>query len=247
MRNLPSRFAGIRVIGDVHGEASGFAAAIEDASRLDLFVVQLGDLVDRGPDSPGCLRLAFDLVASGDGTFLLGNHDEKLGRALVPGSKVEIWPDLADTLAAIDAQPDADAFRNQVRAMLSRAPHWLRIGRHFMVHAGFEPAMLDYPGPDAMASRHAAKRSINRALRGQTPDILPGGSAPLDDAGYPIRLYGWIDEVPAGLNVLIGHDVLSTGQIVERRGVLGGRVLFCDTGCGKGGKLSWTDVPRRDL
>jgi hypothetical protein len=43
--------------------------------------------------------------------------------------------------------------------------------------------------------------------------------------------------------VVIGHDVISTETIVERRGALGGRLLFCDTGCGRGGPLSFLDLP----
>jgi protein phosphatase len=60
----------------------------------------------------------------------------------------------------------------------------------------------------------------------------------------PTRTYNWIDEVPAEITVIIGHDVIATDRIVERRGALGGRVLFCDTGAGKGGKLSAIDMPR---
>jgi hypothetical protein len=52
--------------------------------------------------------------------------------------------------------------------------------------------------------------------------------------------------VPAEITVVIGHDVIATDQIVERRGALGGRVLFCDTGAGKSGKLSFIDVPISD-
>ncbi len=46
---------GVRVVGDVHGDARGFSAAAE----TDLFVVQLGDLTDYGPDSAGALRVMF--------------------------------------------------------------------------------------------------------------------------------------------------------------------------------------------
>ncbi|MGC4045997.1 MAG: metallophosphoesterase [Armatimonas sp.] len=43
--------------------------------RLQVFV---GDLADRGPDSPGALRLAVELVAAQAGLFVPGNHDAKL-------------------------------------------------------------------------------------------------------------------------------------------------------------------------
>ena len=44
--------------------------------------------------------------------------------------------------------------------------------------------------------------------------------------------------------VLIGHDVVASDRVVERRGALGGCVLFCDTGSGRGGRLSFVDLPR---
>jgi protein phosphatase len=68
----------LRVVGDVHGDARGFAHAL----ATDRFVIQLGDLTDYGPDSAGTLAMALDLQAAGRGLFLLGNHDLKLLRAL---------------------------------------------------------------------------------------------------------------------------------------------------------------------
>ena len=52
--NSPAGTA-IRVVGDVHGDATAFAYA----AATDRFVLQLGDLVDNGPDSAGALRIMF--------------------------------------------------------------------------------------------------------------------------------------------------------------------------------------------
>src|ERR1700722_11818997 len=70
--------AKVRVVGDVHGDATGFAYAM----ATDRFIVQLGDLPDHGPDSAGTLRMMFDRVEAGRGLFVLGNHDLKLARVL---------------------------------------------------------------------------------------------------------------------------------------------------------------------
>jgi hypothetical protein len=48
-------FDSIRVIVDVHGDAIAYRTALVEAHARNLFVVQLGDLVDRGPDSAGAL------------------------------------------------------------------------------------------------------------------------------------------------------------------------------------------------
>ncbi len=45
-------------------------------------VIFLGDLVDRGPDSPGVLRLSMGMVAAGTALAVPGNHEDKLLRAL---------------------------------------------------------------------------------------------------------------------------------------------------------------------
>lgn len=99
-------FSGLRLVGDVHGQAQAFAAAIAGGRAAGRFIVQLGDLVDRGPDSPGTLRQALALVEKGDGVFLRGNHDDKLARYL-KGNPVRIGGDLAGTIAALDTAPDA--------------------------------------------------------------------------------------------------------------------------------------------
>ena len=77
LRSIPQDTP-IRVVGDVHGDATAFAYA----AATDRFVVQLGDLTDYGPDSATTLRIMFDLIDGGRGLFLLGNHDLKLARAL---------------------------------------------------------------------------------------------------------------------------------------------------------------------
>src|ERR1700722_2371464 len=87
----------IRVVGDVHGDATAFSYA----AATDRFVVQLGDLVDYGPDSARALRIMFDLIDEGRGLFLLGNHDLKLARVL-GGRQVRPDVELERTLTQLD-------------------------------------------------------------------------------------------------------------------------------------------------
>src|SRR5262249_12865951 len=95
------------IIGDVHGCLSELLALFEKlgyavrpgetgwqvehpAGRKPVFV---GDLCDRGPDTPGVYRLAMNLVQRGAGYCVLGNHDDKLlrwlkcERELTPGNE----------------------------------------------------------------------------------------------------------------------------------------------------------------
>ena len=234
--NMIEDFAGARIIGDVHGEAESFRAAVDEARARDWFVVQIGDLVDRGPDSVGALRLALELRERGTGLFLRANHDDKLRRAL-RANPVRIGAELRRTLDAFEAAADHDVLIPRVREALEAAPWWLRMGNHLLVRGAFHPAMLTAPGPEAISPRRVADKCRWLAVYGE--GSMSGGGDEL-----PTRTYSWIDTVPADITVVIGHDVIATDCIVARCGALGGRVLFCDTGAGKGGKLSWIDVPR---
>ena len=216
---------GVRVIGDVHGDARAFAIGAD----TDLFVVQLGDLVDYGPDSAAALRIAFDLEDSGRGLFLLGNHDLKLRRALV-GRDVRVGPELAATLAQLD-----DPLRAQAVARIGAAPSWLRWGSVLFVHGGFHTEMLEIDPPQMPDGRvHGV---LSRALYGE-----PTGRTL--SSGYPERSLRWVDRIPPGLRVYCGHDRRSSdGRPYVRRNAAGGMAVFLDTGAGKGGHLSWIDLP----
>jgi protein phosphatase len=216
---------GLRVVADVHGDARAFAAAC----ATDLFIIQLGDLVDYGPDSAGVLRQAFRLIDEGRGVFLLGNHDHKLARALA-GREVRMDPHLAATIEQLDP-----ALRDRTRAELSRAPAWLVQKNRVFVHGGFHTAMLEEDQPPLPEGRVSGV--LSRALYGE-----PTGRTQAD--GYPERSLRWVDRIPQGFTIYCGHDRRSTdGRPYIRKGQLGGVAVFLDTGAGKGGHLSWIDLP----
>jgi hypothetical protein len=72
----------VDVIGDIHGELRALQSLLKklgyddrgrhpDRRRL----VFVGDLVDRGPDSPGVLRAVMRIVEAGNAQCIVGNHD----------------------------------------------------------------------------------------------------------------------------------------------------------------------------
>lgn len=213
----------LRVVGDVHGDAKAFAIAAD----TERFVVQLGDLVDDGPDTPSALAIMFRLIDAGRGLFLLGNHDFKLARAL-RGEKVR-GEALERTLAELP--PD---LRERTLAEILRAPGWIQTPRYFFVHGGFHRAMLHVPAPSFPEGRPDAL--LARALYGQT-------TGRMNVAGKPERLLRWIEDIPGGMTVYCGHDRRSAdGRPYIRTNERGGRAIFLDTGAGKGGHLSWMDI-----
>ena len=236
MTDPRKRFEGLRVVGDVHGDARGFAAALDGAAADKLFVIQLGDLTDGGPDAPGVLRGAFAMLDARAGLFLLGNHDHKLRRAL-DGAVVRADPaGLGATLAQIDAAPDAAALRARALLEFGRAPAWLRIDQRVFVHGGFHPRMLHNPSPPG-AGLERPQGLVPRALFGQVTSRMRAD-------GFPERLHDWVDRIPPGITVYCGHEVRAgNGRPLTQVGALGGAAVFVDTGAGKGGHLSWVDLP----
>lgn len=229
-------FRGLRVVADVHGEAAPFAAAIAGAEAAGLFVLQLGDLTDRGPDSPGVLRHMRTLLDGGRGLFLLGNHDHKLRRALT-GRSVTAEPEgLGRTLAQLAAAADGEVLARWALDAIGRAPAWLRLGEWGFVHGAWHPAMSHAaPPPDAGVRR--PDPVLAHALFGEV-----SGRRHAD--GAPERLLGWVDRLPAGFRVWCGHDRRSTDDRPWTcTGARGGSAIFMDTGAGKGGPLAWMDLP----
>lgn len=80
---LPQR--SLDIVGDVHGELSALEELLghlgydsSGAHPEHRFLVFVGDLVDRGPDSPGVVRLVQAMVKAGNAICLIGNHELNL-------------------------------------------------------------------------------------------------------------------------------------------------------------------------
>jgi len=218
----------IRVVGDVHGDVDAFRHAV----ATDRFVIQLGDLVDHGPDSAGALRLMTELIDERRGLFILGNHDRKLARVL-NGRRIRRDPPLERTVNDLYAEENDD-IRERALHEITRAPAWLVLGRRVFVHGGFHTRMLEQPPPPGLGP---VTPLLSRALFGET-------TGRMQKDGYPERRLNWIDHIPTGYTVYCGHDRRSTdGRPWVRRGRAGGTAVFTDLGAGKGGHLAWIDLP----
>jgi protein phosphatase len=94
--------------------------------------------------------------------------------------------------------------------------------------------MLQHPPPPFDAKPEGA---MSRALFGEVVRQPHAG-------GFPERVLRWVDRIPCGLTVYCGHDNRSAdGRPATLRGAQGGEAVFLDTGAGKGGHLSWIDLP----
>lgn len=223
------------IIGDVHGcldealallRALGYQVAgtreLPEVSpppgRRAVFV---GDLVDRGPDSPGVLRLVMHMVRAGSALCVPGNHDVKLMRKL-RGANVRISHGLAETLQQLTLEPQG--FDKEVADFIyGLVSHYLLDeGRLVVAHAGLKQSLQG----------RASSAVRDFALFGET-------TGETDEYGLPVR-YNWAAEYRGDAMVMYGHTPVPQPQWLNR-------TLCIDTGCVFGGSLTALRYPEREL
>ncbi|MEV6842140.1 polynucleotide kinase-phosphatase [Actinoplanes sp. NPDC051411] len=225
------------IIGDVHGcrqeletllQRLGYHLVRDEAARPvggthpeGRKAVFVGDLVDRGPDSPGVLRLVMGMVAAGTAICVPGNHEQKLARKL-NGRNVQLTHGLPETLAQLEAEPPS--FTEEVRVFIEGlVSHYvLDEGRLVVAHAGLKEA---YQG-------RTSGRVRSFALYGET-------TGETDEYGLPVR-YPWARDYRGPAAVVYGHTPTPKPEWINN-------TICLDTGCVFGGSLTALRWPSREL
>lgn len=213
------------VIGDVHGCLPELVELLDKLGykvkrNLDVVpptgrrLVFVGDLVDRGPDIPGTLRLVMRGDAEGTLLTVLGNHDDKLRRTFDGENPKSTSGGRAVSLAQLEKEPKK--FRREVRDYLAHLPSRLDLdtGRLVVVHAGLPPR--DVPDP-----RHYY--------------IYGEKTGRKDEFGYEER-EDWASHYTGAATVAYGH----TPNLAPE---LKGTTINLDTGCVFGGRLTALRYP----
>ncbi|MEV0183523.1 polynucleotide kinase-phosphatase [Streptomyces sp. NPDC050625] len=215
------------IIGDIHGCASelesllvklGYSEGVHPEGRTAVFV---GDLVDRGPDTPGVLRRVMSMVASGNALCVPGNHENKYGRYL-KGRKVQHTHGLAETIEQMEGE--SEEFKAQVREFLDGlVSHYVLDGGRLVVcHAGL---------PERYHGRTSG-RVRSHALYGDT-------TGETDEFGLPVR-YPWAEDYRGRAAVVYGHTPVPEATWLNN-------TICLDTGAVFGGKLTALRWPERQL
>lgn len=232
-----SGFSGLTTIGDVHGMTDDFERHVNAAVAKGNFIVQLGDIVDYGPDSVGCVDLMYRLVVNGEAIFIIGNHERKLEKYIQQSREGKIRIQLAGgilkTVEQLNRLGDTkrEIFEQKFLALMNHARHHVRINNNVFVHASATRKMWD------TISNRLVGFDENRAVFGEVDQNVPR-----DENGFPHRLYNWVDEIPDGHTAYVGHAYLDLHNPVTKVGKLGGKAIFVDTGSGKEGTLSSIDI-----
>ncbi|MCM2387107.1 polynucleotide kinase-phosphatase [Streptomyces albipurpureus] len=218
------------IIGDIHGCSSeletllgrlGYRDGVHPEGRTAVFV---GDLVDRGPDSPGVLRRVMSMVESRNALCVPGNHENKLGRYL-KGRKVQHTHGLAETIEQLEQEDARDpAFRGQVAEFIDGlVSHYvLDEGKLVVCHAGL---------PEKYHGRTSG-RVRSHALYGDT-------TGETDEFGLPVR-YPWAEDYRGRAAVVYGHTPVPNTSWINN-------TICLDTGAVFGGKMTALRWPEREL
>jgi protein phosphatase len=221
------------LIGDVHGcvdelclllERLGYDIAPDRSTAHHVGrrrAVFLGDLADRGPDTPAVFKLVMGMVADGSALCVPGNHDQKLARAL-RGGDVVLSPGRVRALTQLDAHPES--FRLDVARFIEGLVSHLVLddGRLVAAHAGLPAHMHN------RVSAEVRRFALHGDLTGE-----------VDDDGRPVRL-PWEREYDGDALVVHGHTPMERPTWV-------GNVCCIDTGCVFGGHLTALRYPELDI
>jgi polynucleotide kinase-phosphatase len=219
------------IIGDIHGcldelvrllTRLGYTVSPDGvqapAGRKAVF---LGDLVDRGPDIPGVLRLVMGMVKAGTALCVPGNHEIKLMRKL-RGRDVKVSHGLAQSLEQLERE--TPEFRREVADFIDGlVSHYvLDEGRLVVAHAGLK---------ESMQGRGSGKVR-DFTLYGET-------TGETDEYGLPVR-HDWAAEYRGKAMVVYGHTPVPEAEWLNN-------TLCVDTGCVYGGKLTALRYPEKEL
>ncbi len=155
-------------IGDVHGMARELSALLARVQPTSFDrVVFLGDLIDKGPDSPGVVRLARTLASRIPVVLVLGNHEDKHARYR---RNLVVRPDVA--LRQAQRQPELATITAGLSsadiAFLDSAVPFYRSPDHNLlaVHGGVIPSTtIPTTYKEARQLKGKAKRSFSKVLR----------------------------------------------------------------------------------
>jgi len=218
------RYRGYLVIGDVHSDYSSLLRAEKFALSLKLQIIQLGDLVDYGSQPIEVVELMLDLVKQGRARIVRGNHDLRVHNALT-------WK-----FDETSEEPLAAA-RKEFLDLYRYMETYIAINKTYFTHAAFDSSFW---------TGNRSNKVQETFLYGQVNKDLP--KVQFANNWYYRRVYDWCNSVPLGKTAIVGHDRspmmsepsydANINEVFVYKNPHNGKVIFTDTGAGKGGHLS---------
>jgi hypothetical protein len=233
-RPAPARLV---AVGDLHGDPASALAAFRLGGLVDeagawiggaTWLVQTGDITDRGPDSRGVIRLLQRLqrearAAGGEVVPLLGNHEVMN----LTGDWRYVSPEDLASYGGEPARKAAFAFGGEEGAWLLQQDAVAQIGGTVFAHGGVDARW-------AKVGVRGLNATIRAAILGQGPPEVIGSDGPLWNRAYllsdPVSACAELGRALTELGatrMVVGHTTQESGWIAER---CGGQLWGIDTG-----------------
>lgn len=224
------------IIGDVHGMKSELSSLLDLVSPVEGDqIIFVGDLVDKGPDSPGVVRLVREMSKAHDVVLVEGNHEDKHKRFR---KNLEVRPEVAEGM--VERQPElatiTEALTPEDVEFLDSAVPFHRVEEHdvLVVHGGIPGDMLEFPETveDAQALGGKRKKKFGLILRTRHVHHETGKMLQLGKEGEDDPFWAEVFDGRFG-HVVFGHEPMKgdvPGEWEHATGI--------DTGCVFGGNLT---------
>ncbi|HEY5267646.1 MAG TPA: metallophosphoesterase [Candidatus Saccharimonadales bacterium] len=205
-------------VGDIHGCVDEFKELLINISydpKEDRLIL-LGDLIDRGPDSVGMVKLAREMNLE----CLMGNHEHKFVKWYrSQGTRVDVY----------DSKKYYNQFSDEDVQYIHNMPTYIELDDVIAVHAGLKPGILlsNQRKDDLMYLRYtdADKKFVS---------LKKINSIGKEAAGAIF----WTEYGPFTKNIVYGHNVHSMTDIKVDTFYEGNACYGIDTGCCFNGRLT---------
>lgn len=202
---------GYKIIGGIY---------IHPESRTPIFI---GDITDRGPDSPGTMEIALNMVNAGKALYIPGNHCVKLEKYLKDG-EVNIRWGIETTIRELESLDKAQLkpLAGKFMDLVNKSPRHLILdkGKLVITHAGIKEKMI--------GREHKRVRRF----------CLFGASEGNHDNGLPRRI-DWAADYRGKALVVYGHTPVKEPEFRFN-------TINIDQGCVFGGALTALRYPERE-
>lgn len=202
----------IFTLGDIHGELNKLKSCLEKVS-FDYdndVLIQLGDIVDRGPDSYGCVE---ELLKIKNLIAIQGNHDEVWFNYFANDQLNYLWKEgglqTYESYKKAGKEPMVhfDFFNSQLK-------YYIDDERRYFVHGGFN-------------RHHAIDEQPNATVYTWDRDLWMAALSyeSMRDNKHSFKIYGKPKEI------FIGHTPTTYWDIITP--MKAANIYNIDTGCGK--------------
>lgn len=235
---LASKWNGITVIPDIHGDRISFENSVSWALSNNNFMIFLGDLLRDIKEKNnifcneniGIIKLVYDIVHNGQGLLCPGNHDiVALKNFMRYLHNNEISKSYDEEETDLESRKIEIILKFLYFISRSRSFYYLDVGEEKFIfsHASFYQNAL-----------HENKNAIQTRI--ENSNIIYGNYIIVDNV-FKDDL-SWTNTIEKDQTCFVGHTITNFFSPTRIENEKGGKIYLLDTGCGKNGSLTVADL-----